>query len=84
MKGKQGSGDYQPVDCGFHSELELAIMHDRRLTIRWQQADGAAQQQSLKPIDLITRQHQEFLVYEDEAGQRDEIRLDNLLQVVSL
>lgn len=77
--------DYQPIDCDFHSELELAIMHKKMLKISWKLlGDGneiTELSQTIKPIDLVSRSHEEFLILEDEKGHRGEIRLDHIIDV---
>ena len=73
--------DYKPVDCGFHSELEVAIMHGSTLKVRYHQPNQPAQELLIKPIDLQTRQHEEYLIFENQQGNRNELRLD-YLQVV--
>ena len=70
--------DYKPVDCGFHSELEVAIMHGSTLQVRYHQPGQPVQEQQIKPIDLQTRQHEEYLIFENQQGKRDELRLDYL------
>jgi transcriptional antiterminator Rof (Rho-off) len=77
--------DYTPVACGFHSELELAIMHGQQLKISWQEVDklqNKANTETIKPIDLIVRDHKEYLVIEDQSGQRN-LRLDYIIDVLA-
>jgi len=68
--------DYTPVDCGLHSAYELSIMQARSLRITWRDRDGRQHSEVLQPRDLVTRDHEEFLVVETPQGQRLEIRLD--------
>ncbi len=70
--------DYRPIDCGLHSEYELAIMQGRRLTLRWREAGGEARRETLLPLDLVTRDGAEYLLAEDSDGRRLEIRLDHI------
>ncbi|MFQ5642506.1 MAG: Rho-binding antiterminator [Thiogranum sp.] len=72
--------DYIPIDCDLHSEYELTIMQNRRLRISWRDQDGQHHVQALKPRDLVTRNHEEFLVAENRQGQRQEIRLDYIVR----
>lgn len=69
--------DYQPVDCRVHSELELAILQRNPLLLRWHDAQGATQCATLLPLDLVTRDQQEFLLAQDGAATL-EIRLDHI------
>jgi Rho-binding antiterminator len=71
--------DYTPIDCGLYSEYELAIMHGARLQLRWRDVEGFPRIEVLIPVDLRTRQGEEFLVVIDHAGDEREIRLDHIL-----
>jgi Rho-binding antiterminator len=71
--------DYTPVDCGLHSEYELAIMHRDKLKLTWRDADGKTCSDTITPTDLRTRNSKEFLVVSDADGMEREIRLDRIL-----
>lgn len=71
---------YVPVDCGLHSEYELAIMQRQLLTLRWQDENGTLHDASLLPVDLLTRDSQEFLIAHDKNNIRYEIRLDRIIK----
>ncbi len=78
--------EYQPVDCNFHSELELAIMHKKIFKISWNKQGEKNDEkndlaQMCKPIDLVTRNHEEFLIIEDQESVRSEVRLDHIMAV---
>ncbi len=73
---------YHPIDCGFHSEFELAIMHKKMLKISSRDNENTVIQ-TIKPIDLVTRNHEEFLIVEDEKGECSEIRLDHIIEILS-
>jgi Rho-binding antiterminator len=70
--------DYTPVDCGLHSEYELAIMHHRRLRLTWEDIDGQMHLEIVTPTDLLVRQHEEFLVVRIQSQQILELRLDRI------
>ncbi len=70
--------DYTPVDCGLHSEYELAIMHHRRLRLAWEDIDGQTHLEIVTPTDLLVRQHEEFLVVRAQSQQILELRLDRI------
>ena len=72
--------DYTPIDCNLHSEYELAIMQGRRLRISWSDQNGRYHTGVLKPCDLHTRNHEEFLVVENMQGQQLEICLDHIVK----
>ena len=71
--------DYKPIDCSLYSEYELAIMHGHRLQVSWRDAEGSPRIEVLIPVDLRTRQGEEFLVVKDHNGLEQEIRLDHIL-----
>jgi Rho-binding antiterminator len=70
--------DYTPVDCGIHSEYELAIMHHEKLDLGWSDAAGAIHLATVLPVDLCTRNSEEFLVVATTEGAQLEIRLDRI------
>ena len=79
------STPYQAVSCAMHSELELAIMHGKYLTVHYVKTDNKGiqsdEQIKIKPRDVITRGHGEkgeFLMGSDDSGKSIEIRLDNI------
>ena len=67
--------DYHPIPCQQYAELEVAIMHQIRLRFGWHTPDGKVRVEQLKPTDLRTREHEEYLLAEDSHGYPLEIRL---------
>lgn len=68
---------YVPISCDVHSQLELAIMHRQRLHARWH--DGNVWRDGIVlPLDLQTRQGEEFLICRLATGEDMDIRLDRL------
>jgi Rho-binding antiterminator len=76
--------DYTPTDCGTYSEYELAVMHGQHLRISWQSPGGQARIEVCKPVQLVTRIHEEFLVVHGYDGQRLELRLDHISKTETL
>lgn len=72
--------DYTPIDCDQYSEYELAIIRKWKLRIAWQDTAGLSHIEALMPLDLQTRQGEEFLVATTTHGQRIEIRLDQITE----
>ena len=70
--------DYRPVDCGLHSEYELAIMHASMLRVSWRDSCGAKHTGLLLPTDLYSRNGEEFMVAQTPSGETLEIRLDRI------
>ncbi|HFD79244.1 MAG TPA: transcriptional antiterminator, Rof [Gammaproteobacteria bacterium] len=71
--------DYRPIDCGLHSEYELAILRAQHLRLRWRDEQDRVRQEVVLPTDLQTRHHEEFLIARDPAGGQLRIRLDRIL-----
>lgn len=71
--------DYTPIECGLYSEYEVAILHQIVLKLHWRDAQGMDHIDRVKPLDLQTRNHCEYLVAQDSEGNRREIRLDRIL-----
>lgn len=78
------SDNYQPIECGLHSEYELAIMHGAALNLSWRDAQGEVITHTVKPIDLQTRDRQEFLIVQGPANVIYEIRLDRIISSISM
>jgi len=70
---------YQPISCSLHSEYELAIMHGRILKLKWHDENGEVLSKKLKPVEIKTRDKQEFLVAWDVNNVIYEIRLDKII-----
>jgi Rho-binding antiterminator len=70
--------DYQPIDCGLHSEYELAIMHGNKLMLSWHDSTGTEHVERLVPTDLRSRNGEEFMVAINAEGEELEIRLDRI------
>ena len=67
---------YHPVECGLHSQYELAIMHRVMLQLVWSDAQNQQHVGNILPLDLITREHSEFLIGQSNDGEIHHIRLD--------
>lgn len=70
---------YEPISCALYSEFELAIMHRQKIKLVWHE-DGQTRIATITPLDLNTKNHQEFLIAEDHKGQDLHIRLDYIRQ----
>ena len=70
--------DYVPIDCGLHSEYELAIIQKRKLQIAWRDPDGTSHLEIITPLDLVTAageensytQSRQFTVGPDRPAQQ--------------
>lgn len=71
---------YHPVSCDLHSELELSIMHGKRLQMQINN-HGKELIVTILPIDIVSRKGEgEFLLATDDCGQKTAIRLDTIGQ----
>lgn len=70
---------YVPVECGLHSQYELAVMNGKAILLSWMDQDGNQHKQKVRPLDLRTRDRKEYLVVETSEGEQTEIRLDKIL-----
>lgn len=73
--------DYTPIDCALYSDYEHAIIHRQRLRVCWQEPGGQPRIEVCTPLDLLTRDHEEFLVIDTGSGQHQELRLDFIRQI---
>lgn len=76
--------DYRPIPCQRYAELEVAILHQIRMRMAWRTLDGKTRVERLLPVDLRTRDHEEFLLAEDSHGYPLEIRLDRIARFTPL
>lgn len=69
---------YKPVSCDIHSQLELLIMHGKRLQVEYIHNDDIIKQ-IITPHDIVTRKDKgEFLLATNDSEEALEIRLDTL------
>lgn len=71
---------YYPIECGLHSEYELAIMHKVKVILSWGEPDQPIQMKTVEPIDLVVRGKQEFLKARTSNNNMIEIRLDKIVE----
>lgn len=68
---------YSPMDCAQYSRLELAIVQKRALRLRWL-GRGVTHIEVVRPLDLRTRRHAEYLILRDALDRRRILRLDRI------
>ena len=76
--------DYHPIGCENYAALEIAIVQGTRLRVGWQSPDGRWHIEPLLPVDLRTREHEEFLIAQRCVGRPLEIRLDRIRRFAPL
>jgi Rho-binding antiterminator len=69
--------DYQPIACDLYSHYELAILRRRQLRLTWYEGN-VVYDRVVKPLDLQTRNHAEYLIGRDADGAPVRIRLDRI------
>lgn len=69
---------YEPIECGLHSEYELAIMHKSAIQLTWIDDNQHTRSEQVKPVDLVTREKQEYLKAQTRDNILLEIRLDKI------
>lgn len=80
--GNSGTG-YVPISCARYDFYEISIMHHQRLRLGWR--DGKlSYEQDVTPLDLETRDGEEFLILRDANGVRREVRLDRIRHAEAL
>jgi len=77
MSEPQDQDPYAPIACARYSEYEVAILHRQKLRLRWRETNVHSDQVVL-PLDLITANHEEFLICRNTAGETMTIRLDRI------
>ena len=75
--GAKSGADYVSISCATHSEYELVILHRQKLRLVWHEGN-VIHDRVILPLDLQTRNHEEFLIGRDETGASVTIRLDHI------
>jgi Rho-binding antiterminator len=83
--GKRMS-DYTPISCELYARYEHWIVRRRTIRIAWREIEPRLQThvESLRPIDLQTRRHVEYLVARRPTGECLELRLDFIMRAEPL
>lgn len=66
--------DYQAISCARHSEYELLAM--RQTPVEIETRDGERHRGRI--VDLIAREGAEYMLVQEDGGERVEIRLDRV------
>ena len=69
---------YQPILCSLHDEYEIAIMHQKKLNIKWLDNTGASLSDYVLPQDILVKKKEEFLLAEGSDNKALCIRLDKI------
>lgn len=71
---------YHPISCSIYSEYELAIIQHHTLQLVWLDTNSIEHISRLKPLDLQTENHAEYLIARDHDNHQLKIRLDYIRQ----
>ncbi len=66
---------YQPIACASHERLEFAVLRRQWLEVKVIQGEHAGQHRLL-PLDVYAREGVEWLLAQNEAGEKFALRLD--------
>ena len=66
---------YQPINCGFYDQIEVAAMHGTASLLVYLARDGQTVEAQTRIADVFSRDQAEYLRLPDGA----EIRLDRVL-----
>jgi len=69
---------YRPIACALHDEYEIAIMRRQKIRITWLDDSGCSHDSLVLPLDTRVDNGEEFLIAEQESGERLSIRLDRI------
>ncbi len=67
---------YHPIPCADYSRYECAIVQHQQLRLAWQDKQNLLQLHTVRPIDLLTRASEEFIIVLDEKDHEYQVRLD--------
>ncbi len=68
--------DYKPIACQTYERYELAILKHQKLRMVWHE-ENVIYDRVVTPLNLETRQGEEFLVFSSE-GETRRTRLDQI------
>ncbi len=73
---KKTGTPYHPIPCADYSRYECAIVQHQQLRLAWQDKRNLLQLHTVRPVDLLTRASEEFIIVLDEENHRHQVRLD--------
>lgn len=69
---------YKPIACSLHDEYEIAIMHKKRISIKWLDDNGAHHTEKVLAKDILVKNKEEFLVVNTQDNKVLCLRLDKI------
>ena len=70
--------DYEPIACALHERLEFSVLRKLNLELDYTDSTGRHRERVL-PLDVVTRDRSEWLVFQKINGETVEIRLDAIV-----
>lgn len=70
---------YQPIACALHEGLEFAVLKQRKLCMRYANADGQEMVSTVLPLDVYSAHAAEWLKMQHADGRTEILRLDAIL-----
>ncbi len=70
--------DYQPIACALHERLEFSVLRKLKLELNYADSTGIHRERVL-PLDVVTRDRAEWLLFQKMDGETVEIRLDAIV-----
>ena len=74
------TSDYRPISCALYAQFEHWIIYRQKLRVVWYEPQRTNHLEQLKPMDLQTRNHEEFLIARRDIGETVELRLDRIVR----
>ena len=72
------SEKYQPISCAQHDLLELSVLRKSYLEVHYE-SEGGVVQEGVFPVDVLTRNGEEWFKFKRKNGELLEIRLDRII-----
>lgn len=69
---------YKPISCTLYNFYEVSILDRKILRIAWKSARGLDRIETLRPVDLRTRNRAEYMIARNQIGQCRVLRLDRI------
>ena len=69
---------YRPIACALHESYQYAVMTRSLLDLGWKDDAGVSRRARVLPVDVVTREQAEFLVFKEKDGSQGTVRLDRV------
>ncbi len=76
--------NYKPISCTLYNFYEVTILDRKSLRIVWKSTRGLDRIETLRPVDLRTRNHAEYMIARNQIGQCRVLRLDRIKHATTI